>query len=426
MDGNARRGWRARRAATLLALAVAFAVAVGACGRSAPGPEETVEGIAHGLADGEVAVLWQALPPSYRRDANRLVHAFAEAVDPEVWNQSFATLAKLARVLGDKQEFIVRHPAVAEHLDPDAAGETASWEVLVETLEMLATSELSDVDKLAAFDGGRFLDHTGSRLAGLAERLSALSSEQHRAELEEKRAALRALSATLVSEEGDTATVRIEMPGESPSTETLVRVEGHWIPTTLAEQWPETVANVREWIAALAAREPSSGRNLVLMKLRMLDAGLDTLHEARTADEFDAGLQLAMGMATGAVLGAALGALETEGLGLRETPAPRPGARASRPDRERVEEALRALEGAGAKRGGSGLSEAFAPEVIPPAQAGRWLGHTLRVTTADGLDKVATLVGVEDGTLRFRQPVGNGHLSFRVRASEIQQLATAR
>ena len=402
-----------------LALLTAWLLALAACGDSrAPRPAETVEDIARGLADGEIAVLWEALPPSYQRDVNGLVHRFARAVDPEVWNHSFAVLAKLARVLEEKHAFIVGHPALAAHLDRSAAGQEQGWSVVVETVELLATSEIGDVEKLAALDVGRFLDRTGVELSHLAGRLSTLSSEEHRAELEEQRASLRALKASVVAETGEgTATVRVERPGEAPRTEELVLVEGRWIPRQLAVSWPETVSGIREWLDELGAREPAAGRNLVLMKLRMVDAGLDALLEAGSAEEFEAGLEIATGMLAGAAIGAAASALAEARPEAQPLPSSSAASARSSPAASAPEPSAGSTER---------LREAFVPREIPVHQAHRWVGHELRVQTVDGLDKVARLKRVEDSVLHFRQPVDNGYLSFRLDPAEIENLTTIR
>ena len=96
-----------KRVGICVYLPMAFAVGVVSC--SPPdelGPAETVEHVAHGLADGDLSVAWEALPASYQSDLNGLAHDFAKVVDPDLWNRTFAVLSKLTRLLKEKEAFI--------------------------------------------------------------------------------------------------------------------------------------------------------------------------------------------------------------------------------------------------------------------------------------------------------------------------------
>ena len=83
-------------------------------------PDGTVRAVAAGLADRHPEILWQALPPTYQKDISELTHAFAERMDPAVWDAVFALGSRTVGLLRDKKDLILSTSMV------QAAGEEAA------------------------------------------------------------------------------------------------------------------------------------------------------------------------------------------------------------------------------------------------------------------------------------------------------------
>ncbi|HLJ11256.1 MAG TPA: hypothetical protein VKU82_08705, partial [Planctomycetaceae bacterium] len=49
------------------------------------------------LKQNRLEGLWDFLPGSFQKDLNDLAQSFAERMDPQVWNSTFAVLRKLAK-----------------------------------------------------------------------------------------------------------------------------------------------------------------------------------------------------------------------------------------------------------------------------------------------------------------------------------------
>jgi hypothetical protein len=283
----------------LLAAALCGAgCSTGGAATVALGPEAAVTRVSEGLAQGRPQVLWEALPPSYRKDIDALVHEAAAKMDSELWDRSFDVVGKLGRVLETKREFILGHPMLAQHVERDG-GTEQRWEALVGVFDLLATSELSELDKVRKLDVGAFLAGTG---ASLMQRLSAASALAEGGQLDEWVPGMGTTRATLVSSEGDVATVRIERNGHAPEDHTLVRVEGQWVPRQLAEEWPTRMAEARERIASYSGERMQKNKPAVLAQLSMIDGALDGLLAASTADEFNARLGTTLGVVIGAAM----------------------------------------------------------------------------------------------------------------------------
>ena len=50
----------------------------------------------------------------------------------------------------------------------------------------------------------------------------------------------------LATASGDTATVTVRWPSQEPIEHRFVRVDGHWLPKSLAESWPTEFAAIRQ------------------------------------------------------------------------------------------------------------------------------------------------------------------------------------
>src|SRR5688572_11963811 len=81
-------------------IAVLLALLAG-CGSSAgipSTPDGTVQKVTSDLANDRPQVVWQALPASYQSDIREVIVAFADKLDADLWNRTFAVLGKITRV----------------------------------------------------------------------------------------------------------------------------------------------------------------------------------------------------------------------------------------------------------------------------------------------------------------------------------------
>jgi hypothetical protein len=459
-------------------LTVLVVATLAGCSNSEPGlgPKETVEHVAKRLAEGQPVSIWQALPASYQSDVSALLHEFSGKTDRAVWNQSFAVVAKLTRVLREKQRLILEHPWVARQVA--ASGSTdveGDWNGIVGLIDLLATSELANLDELRTLDIEAFLSGTGERFMKQVTALSDLAAESldsvvtdehtnpigtdttdntdngdsHFADYLAAAESLQSINVTLVSEEEDRAAVRIEDSGQESRTEKLVRVEGKWIPANLADAWQSQMAKARQSIAKMSSDESKQDGQATMLKLTMADGILDSLLAAETGEQFNS----AIGAATGAVLGLAIQASLAQGtqptgdeptLGsgasitfsdasdpmrseqprgdtdsglanLPTSPATIPVESDNPPETQAIETSMN-----------SQPSESYDGPDIPMAEVDRFVGRKLRIVAADGLDLVATLAHTEGDMFTFEQPLSTGAMSFKMHRNEIKSLRAAR
>lgn len=237
-------------------------------------PDVAVLTVVEGLRDNQPQALWHFLPTRYQADINTLVQDFARDMDAEVWSEAVETLRMLASLLHDKKDMLLQSPDLATPL-PGTRVDTAAladrWDTVVGALEILADSSLGDLTALRKFDGQHFLETSGSEL------LQRLLTESDRNRLAE-------VKVRVLSMQGDRADVELTDFLGTTTQRTFVRVDGKWIPETLAASWDDGLQSLRNALnqlpAAVQQRKP-----MVLDMFDQIQAGLQEAQQAQTPQE---------------------------------------------------------------------------------------------------------------------------------------------
>ncbi len=102
----------------------------------APGmsPEQTLQTISTQIQNGHVAVIYDALPPSYRKRIDALVQLTLTKLEPDALSQPLSQLHSLADLIVTRQNWILSHPRLLDSAgqkgDLNAAGEVIQKLVL--------------------------------------------------------------------------------------------------------------------------------------------------------------------------------------------------------------------------------------------------------------------------------------------------------
>lgn len=281
--------------------AILMAVTLPALAAGIPGsPDGTVRAVAEGLADRHPEILWQALPPTYQNDITELTHAFAERMDPAVWEAAFGLGRRTAGLLRDKKDIILSSSML------EAAGEEhekveGGWDEMVGLLESFFASGVSSLDTMKTIDWEKYLATTGRDLMNLAaERSKADGDDTFDREFTQK---LRQTKVEVISSEGDSATLRMIAPDEEPEEMQLTRVEGRWVPNDMAEDWDQNVAEARQKLSEVTDEELQQGSMQAMMMIGMVDGVLAELETVETAEEFEQAIQGLLGPFLGGMMG---------------------------------------------------------------------------------------------------------------------------
>lgn len=260
------------------------------CGGSSSADSSTPDGAVastlHALGEGRPAVLWNSLSEARQAEVRKLLADAAAEIDPELWERSVALLGKGAKVARDKKAFVLAAKPIASlPVRPAPEDLDKSLSSLAGALETLAESETKTVDGLKQLDPAKFLAGTGAKTLGqfrIAAR--AMGEADPFRKLSQARV-------VLVDQREDSATVRIEYPGELPLVVSLAKVEGRWLPADLRPgEWDQTLATVRAKLDALVAWQKAD-KDRLIAKVKRVDKALDGLLAAKSQSEFDEALE---------------------------------------------------------------------------------------------------------------------------------------
>jgi hypothetical protein len=263
-------------------------------------PDAAARALQASMEAGELRAVWDALPSSYQRDVNDLVHAFAANMDADLWRSGTGLVRKAIRVLKEKKEFILQQPALAAS-PVDTTAMIENWDPIVGVLETIAASDLADLEKLKTLDVGVFLDGTGKKIA---EQLAALAkaADDKKLSLTEfpgvpvdamPLAGIGSAKFSTVKIEGDTATLRIENDGKTEEEE-VVRVDGKWLPKKMVDQWSEQMQSAKTALTTQMPESLKKNKMAVVVPMQMILGVLDQLLATKTQAEFDQVIQQVM------------------------------------------------------------------------------------------------------------------------------------
>jgi hypothetical protein len=254
-------------------------------------PDGAVQFIAHELAKGNGAVLWQAMPASYQNDVNSIAQLAGAKIDAEIYDKVFATVNRAVAVL-DKQKAFVFGSSLAGGQSDEAGAEQmrAAWPSIKKIVETLTASPLASAAGLQSFEGAAFFKDTVSNLLGDIDALVKLDPEREQSLL----SSLSNVAVRYVEGTENEAILEMSIPGEEVEAETFVKVEGRWVPQDMADEWTTQMAEARTQLEAIDPAQMEQQKPQILNVFAMIDGVITQIEGAETQAQFDQALQGAM------------------------------------------------------------------------------------------------------------------------------------
>lgn len=260
------------------------------CGSSAQqagppaGPAESMQNLMQGIADENLVELWNFFPASYQQQWNDQTREFAAKVDPELYNGIFNTAQRITSLLKDKKEFILKNQMI-QGLPVPQERLSEFWDPTVGILATIANGEVSSVEKLKDFNAKTYLNGEGNIVLKKVFQISEMIPKKE-GELN-FRERIKQTKVTLISEEGDTAKIKIEAPGEEPREQVMIKVEDKWIPDKLQSLWKRQLDQSRQEIAQITPESMQASKQKVMPVLKSINEQLAILENAKTEAEFN-------------------------------------------------------------------------------------------------------------------------------------------
>ena len=276
---------------------------------------------ARGLAELNLEPVWDELPPGWQADAEELVELMRASARPEVWDRGFRAMTRARDVLVHKAPLVQgseRLLAIAEvREDLDDAGKRQALEdsraIAVATLTTVLESGLDDSDNLKYLD---LRELTSGFLPEVAERLRELEGHAEHELMPADWAHSFVQLAEIHEQDADAGDTPLHVSMELSSTTApvkelsfhMVRVEGRWLDSRVAERLPSALTAMRAEIE-LWTTPPEGDADPALEMLGAFEAGLDALEAAEDAAALDAALDELVGQVAAQLMRRKLGKL---------------------------------------------------------------------------------------------------------------------
>lgn len=245
---------------------------------SSSGSASTVSTVIKGLSEYKLAVVWKAMPKSYQQDATMAVRSAAALIDKKNYNDIMMLARRIAKVLKDRKELFKTVARKAQPTMPEIKF-NSSYDSVVNILNLLVNSDVSDYDSLLKMDIGTFLSETGSdALKTLVESNS---------ETRKKFASITNLNIKVVSIKKDEEDLEISDP-QSNRTEKIrfVKIESYWIPQKAVKAWKESIKN-HKMVLAEASKNRKRINTLIRGSIPAIEKIVVALEDAKTEKDLE-------------------------------------------------------------------------------------------------------------------------------------------
>ena len=247
-------------------------------------PDGTIKAAAAAYVEGNLEVLWQAMPASYQADVQKLLAACAKKMDAELWEKGSKAAVKLSKVLTEKTDFVVATPFVAQLLQTAAIKPEDAKPVLTSVAGVLTIlqSNAATLPQLEKLDVEKLLVELGPhyRIFFEATLRNAKISQAKTTDF------FKNLEVKVVKMEGDRASVEVTKIDDTKLVVEMVRLEGKWVPKEMADQWSAKIDEAHKAIAAFEIKPEYKQQAHKVLDLA--DSMFEALLTTRTQREFNA------------------------------------------------------------------------------------------------------------------------------------------
>ncbi len=276
-----------------LAIASLILIVAAGCARTADStakeptipdsPDGAVFAFAESVQSNHVEHIWKLLlPEGHKNDITEITKAFAEKMDPAVYDRAFAIVMRAIEVLDDRKEIILASETFKSsgaNADDIRMGLSNS---LVFT-EILKASEVATVAGLGSVDWEQFLATTGNEFIKQAAAIESPDGDNPLNSLD-------SLKVETINVSEDRAMLRISSDDHEPEDVEMAKVEGRWIPAELADDWTRSIEETRQNLAEITPETMAAQKTQIMMFFGMADGLIEQIASLQTSEEFDAAI----------------------------------------------------------------------------------------------------------------------------------------
>lgn len=237
------------------------------------------------LADGNGGIIWDAMPASYQRDINSVVHLLAEKVDAELYNESFHLIRRIIDLATKQEKFIFNTNFGGKISVENLVKVEAAWSSIIGLSKCISRSSISDADGLKSFDGKRFFDATVSSLIRYTTDITLSIGGEKPFEYS---------FIDLLESNNKRTILGLTSPSGAVHRMEFTNLQGRWIPTNISNEWVKILAEFKEKLEAINPQELAKNKPRLIALITMLESVLNQIDMAENQVQFDLSLQRAV------------------------------------------------------------------------------------------------------------------------------------
>ncbi len=248
-------------------------------------PDAAVQTILTEFSEGNGSIAWSALPASYQKDIDEIIHLFGSNVDEEVYNKSFSLFSNLTKLVDQKKSFIVNSSLLKDKSPENLAEMEAALPSIAGLMNAIDSSSLSSTESLRSFSGKSFFETTVSECIKHLEAINKMAGEKPGL------ADYGSAVVSVVNEDEKQAVLSIAFPDREADQVTFTKIENRWVPADMASKWQENIKGVTDSIKKMSTEGNEVQKTQIMGVITTFEGILLNIESAKTQEEFDQSLK---------------------------------------------------------------------------------------------------------------------------------------
>ena len=251
------------------------------------GPAESITHLTTSLAKNDVYQAWAFLPKSWRADINGIAHLIGQKMASVVWDKAFVVMGRLGAVLDTKAQLFL--DTTGGQLPPGVTKEDAlaSIKDVGNVFRMLSESKISTIQGLQTVDLGDVAEGTASAILKRVfanNLINNIVMKESKGKVTSFENALSKMTATLISQSGDTAKITVVDPDGGSAEVNMTKVDGKWLTVSMAQDFIKKLPQLKQKLSIELDKFSSQGM-MAAGLLVMAEGIITSLENATTAED---------------------------------------------------------------------------------------------------------------------------------------------
>ena len=231
------------------------------------------------VMSGHLVAIYDALPPSYRKDVNDVAKGFAAKLDPNAFTAATNVIHQVGDLLVTRQNWVFSNPRMQNLSETELDDMRAIVLSIAGIVREGFRPDSMQLTQLQTMNFGQWLADRDRDLSPYVAQLMRYQDVSSMKAFE------------VVSESPKKAKVKITM-GQASGAVDFVNIEGYWVPESLASTWNKNIAEMKADLAAANPAEINAG----LQQLAASAALLAPFTNAKDEQTFHDSMESMLGM----------------------------------------------------------------------------------------------------------------------------------